>query len=172
MGKMIVNCITVIYIVIAIAVTVCLLTYNENKVSQFGEKSLIIINKDEDDFKYKKGDLVIVNKENYGAAQEGDTVFFYNSKDTVKIAKIVKRLDYGEVGITYTIDGNYEINPADIIGTSANEKVIGKVGGILKFLESKWGFLFLIVFPSLLAFLHEVSQLIAEITGNRNKESE
>ena len=163
MGKTIGNCIIIIYVAIAILVTVCLLSYNDKKITQFGTKSLVIISKNDDDFKYKKGDLVILDSENYEQAQEGDTLFFYNN-DNVKIAKITKRMDYGEAGVNYRVDEtSFEVIKDDIIGTSTNEKVIGKVGGILKFLESKWGFLFLIVFPSLLAFLHEITELITEI---------
>ena len=163
MGKTVVNCIIIVYVVIAILVTMCLLSYNDKKVTQFGTKSLIIINKDDENFKYKKGDLVILDSENYEQAQEGDTLFFYNN-DNVKIAKVRERLDYQNGVINYKVDdSSFEVIKEDIIGTSTNEKVIGKVGGFLKFLESKWGFLFLIVFPSLLAFLHEITELISEI---------
>ena len=37
------------------------------------------------------------------------------------------------------------------------------MGTILSILESKWGFLILIVFPSLLAFLYELWEFIANI---------
>ena len=74
--------------------------------------------------------------------------------------------------LSNAIDGNYEINPADIIGTSANEKVIGKVGGILKFLESKWGFLFIVLVPGFIIFLYEIYALIVEIKYGDEDEKE
>lgn len=154
----------IIYVVIAIFVTICLLTFNEYKVSQFGDKTLILIDKDDETLKYKKGDLVIVGLEGYEKAQDGDTVFFYKDNG-IKIAEILKKNDYGEAGVTFTIDGNYQVVHEDVIGTSNNEIVLGTVGGILQLLESKWGFLFLIVFPSLLAFLREVKELISELTN-------
>ena len=158
--------IVILYFVIAIFVTICLLTFNEFKVSQFGDKTLVIIDEDYEEFKYKKGDLVIVGLSGYEKAEAGDTVFFYKDYG-IKIAEIKKKNDYGEAGINFNIDGNYQVVKEDIVGTSANQKVIRKVGGILKLLESKWGFLFLIVFPSLLAFLREIRELILEIT-NKN----
>ena len=167
MGKMIKNLIIIVYVVIAIFVTVCLLTYNKYKISEFGSKSLIIIDKDYDEFPYKKGDLIIADKEQYDIGQVGDIVYFYN-KDSVKIAEIEDKKDYGgDVGVNYKVEGNYEIVKDYIIGTSRDAKVISKLGGVLGFLESKWGFLFVIVFPSLLAFLHEVAELINEF---KNKE--
>lgn len=96
----------------------------------------------------------------------GDILFFYNS-DGIKIAKIEKKNDFGEAGITFTIEGNYQVVVEDVIGTSNNRKVISKAGKVLSILESKWGFLFLIVFPSLLAFLHQIYELILEITNKK-----
>ena len=49
-----------IYLLFAIFVTVCLLCYNEYKVTQFGDKSFIIIDDKSDE--YTSGDLVIFTK--------------------------------------------------------------------------------------------------------------
>ncbi len=166
MKKTIGNLIIIIYVVIAIFTTICLLTFNEYKVSEFGDKTLVIINKDEEGTNYKKGDLIIVGKEGYEKADKGDIIFFYDN-DGIKIAEVEQKNDYGDAGITYTIEGNYQVVKSDMIGTSKNAKVISKVGGALSLLESKWGFLFLIVFPSLLAFLHEIYEFILELTNKK-----
>ncbi len=166
MGKIFGNIIIVIYVIIAIFVTICLLTFNEYKVSEFGDKTLLIIDENDENIQYKKGDLVIVGKNGYKNSNKGDYLFFYNDR-TIKIAKIEKKNDFGDAGVTFTIDGNYQVVAEDVIGTSNNVKVLSKVGKVLSILESKWGFLFLIVFPSLLAFLHEIHQLIIEIS-NKN----
>ena len=166
MKKFLGNLIVVIYVVIAIFTTSCLLTYNEYKVSEFGDKSLVIIDKDDQSLKYKEGDLLIVGKNGYEDAVDGDTLFFYQDNG-IKIAEIQQKKDFGEAGVNFVIDGNYQVLPDDVIGTSNNVKVISKAGKILSVLESKWGFLFLIVFPSLLAFLHQIYQLILEISNKK-----
>ena len=166
MKKTLVNLIIIIYVVMAIFTTICLLTYNEYKVSEIGDKTLVIINEDDEGLSYKKGDLIIVGKTGYENAKEGDTLFFYKD-NAIKIAEIQKKSDFGEAGITFTIDGNYQVVKEEVIGASNNIKVISKLGTLLSVLESKWGFLFLIVFPSLLAFLHEIYQLIQEITNKK-----
>ena len=166
MKKLLGNLIITLYIVVAIFTTICLLTFNEYKVSRIGDKTLVIINEDDKDIIYKKGDLVIVGKKGYENSKEGDTLFFYD-KDGIKIAVIQKKSDYGEAGITFTIDGNYQVVSDDVIGTSNNIKVISKLGTVLSVIESKWGFLFIIVFPSLLAFLHQIYELILEITNKK-----
>ena len=166
MKKILFNLVVIIYVVIAIFVTVCLLTFNEYRISEFGNKSLIIISDEDEAIKYNKGDLLIVTKEKLKNAHKGDTVFFYESK-SVKIAEIQEVKDFGEAGINYVIDGNYQVVEDDIIGTSNSIKVIPKAGQALQILESKWGFLFLIVFPSLIAFLREIYDLVLEITDKK-----
>ena len=164
MGKALGNIIIVLYVIVAIAVTICLLTFNEYKVSTIGDKTLVIIDEEDNDLNYNKGDLIIVGKNGFKNASKGDIVFFYDSKG-IKIAEIQKKNDFGESGVTFTIDGNYQVVQDEVIGTSNNIKIIPHVGKVLAILESKWGFLFLIVFPSLLAFLHEIHQLVLEITN-------
>ena len=44
MKKLIRNIFIIVYAIIAILVTVCLLSYNEYKVSEFGSNSLLLIN--------------------------------------------------------------------------------------------------------------------------------
>ena len=166
MKKTLTNIIIILYVIVAIFTTFCLLTYNDYKVSVIGDKTLVIINNDDESLNYKKGDLVIVGKTGYEQAKPGDDVFFYQ-KDGIKIAKILMSNDFGEAGVTFTIDGNYQVVHENVIGTSKNIKVISKVGTVLSVLESKWGFLFLIVFPSLLAFLHQIYELILEISNKK-----
>ena len=169
MKKAIFNIIVIIYVIIAIFITTCLLSYNEHKVTEFGDKSLIIIDSDSKDYDYKKGDLIITNKKSAKDAKEGDHVFFYN-KEGIKIAKIEKVKDFGEAGMNYTIDGEYTVVEDDVAGTSNDIKVIHNLGNVLSVLESKWGFLFLIVFPTMLAFLREVKELVFELRNKKAKE--
>ena len=59
MKKVISNLIFIIYLIIAIFVTVCLLSYNDYKVTEFGDTSLIIVSDKKMQPDYNKGDLVI-----------------------------------------------------------------------------------------------------------------
>ena len=93
-------------------------------------------------------------------------MFFYDH-DGIKIEEIKKKNDFGDAGVTFSIDGNFQVVKEDVIGTSNNVKTISKVGTVLSVLQSKWGFLFLIVFPSLIAFLHEIYEFILEMTNKK-----
>ena len=72
---------------------------------------------------------------------------------------------------TYVLESK-EI-PSDLaIGPTKNSIRIGKLGTILSILESKWGFLILIVFPSLLAFLYELWEFIANIKAAKEDDDD
>ena len=75
MKKIIGNIIFIIYAIIAVFVTICLLSYNEFKVTEFGETSLELIDNEELQPNYNKGDLVIVNRDT--RIRENDSIFFY-----------------------------------------------------------------------------------------------
>lgn len=164
------NLIIVIYAVIAIAVTICLLSYNEYKISEFGTYSLIIIDNNELVPEFNKGDLVIVNKE--PKPKIGDNVFFYNtySKEiTVSHAKVVDEEKITSTETTYTLEGEQPISSEYILGLSTESTRLNGVGTILGILESKWGFLILIVLPCLLAFIYELWEIISQVRNGSKK---
>lgn len=170
MKKIIKNLLIVLYSIIAIVTTVCLLSYNEHRVTQFGKTSLIIIDNKNLEPVYNKNDLVIVN----GADKinVGDKVFFYNTydndnKNSVSAAKVIDAQKVTNSEITYTLEGGKEFSSESIIGKSDTAKRISTIGLILKVLESKFGYLFLIVLPSLIAFLYELVEVIKEIKTSK-----
>ena len=63
MKKVVLNILFIVYVIIAIFVTICLLSYNDFKVTELGDYSLVIIDDKELSPEYEKGDLVIVNKD-------------------------------------------------------------------------------------------------------------
>ena len=167
MKKGLSNILFIAYAIIAIFVTVCLLSFNEFKVTVFGTKSLVLITDDGLEPDFKKGDLVIVDKKK--DILTGRKAFFYNKGDfaiDVKLGTVesAERLTSSET--TYTFEGSLKKSSEYVIGPAQGADVIPAVGGILAILESKWGFLFLIVMPSLLAFIYQISVVISEIRGD------
>ena len=156
MKKKFLSFIFIIYVIIAIFVTICLLSYNRFKITEFGDKSLLIISDDQMAPNFKKGDLVIADKKS--KVITGRRAFFYTTSDRkveIKLATVeaIKEVTNNEK--TYTLEDGTEIIPT--------------VGQILMVLESKWGFLFLIVMPSLILFIYQISVVISEI---KNKDEE
>lgn len=160
------NLVVITYVIIAIAVTLCLLNYNEYNVTEFGKDTLILITDDSLEPDYLDGDLVVAKKGNLDKVEVGEKIFFYNDKD-IKLGEVKQINEYEGTSTTFILDGNHQVIEDDVIGSEEDTKVYNKVGKVLSILESKWGFLFLIIFPSVLAFLHEIFQVIVEL-GNKD----
>ena len=164
MKKLILNILVIIYIVIAIFLTILLLSYNEFKVTEIGGKSLIIIKDNDLSPEYNKGDLVIVNSED--SVKVGQKVFYYDSNDSkIKIKEGViediEQLTSKETA--YTLEGEKKIAGKYLIGATDTAKVMKNVGTVLGVIESKWGFLFVIVLPALLLVINQMGVVLAEI---------
>ena len=165
------NFFIIIYAIIAIFITICLLSYNDYKVTEFGEYSLLIIDNRDLEPQFQKGDLVIADKTH--KIEVGDEIFFYNTyraRPDISKATVIHKDDMGS-NILYTVEGNVLIEEEDVIGKANNVTKISKLGGILGLLESKWGFLILVVFPSLIAFLYEIAELVSELRNNKKNEN-
>ena len=172
MKKIILNILFTVYAVIAVFTTVCLLSYNEYKISEFGDNSIVLVTNDELSPDFNKGDLVIVKAGNKSKITVGDKVFFYNSRDKkveVALAPVVKREVVTSTEITFTFEGDHDVSSQYVLGAAKDATVIPVVGGILSVLESKWGFLFLIVFPSLIAFIYEITVVFSEIKAEKKE---
>lgn len=164
------NLIIVIYAIIAIAVTICLLSYNDYKISEIGTYSLVIIDNNELSPEFNKGNLVIVNKAE--KPKIGDRVFFYNTYEkeiSVSIAEIVAEEQITDSEITYTLEGEQAISSEYILGISSSSTKIAGLGTVLGILESKWGFLFLVILPCLLAFIYEIWEVVSQVRSDSKK---
>lgn len=170
MKRIIGNIIFVIYAAIAVFVTICLLSYNDYKVSEFGSNSLLIIDNNSLEPNFYGGDLVIVNKRD--KIKTGDKIFFYNIVDNeaeITLGEVTATGEKMDGTKTYTIDGQLTITDAIIIGSAETANRISGVGTVLSILESKWGFLFMIVFPSLIAFVYEIYIIIMEVQESKSE---
>ncbi|MBR4693536.1 MAG: hypothetical protein IKP07_01880 [Bacilli bacterium] len=151
----------VLYLGVEIFVTVCLLNYNDQKVTVFGNKSLVILGSDLSQ-EYKNGDLVVVTKGKGDEVKADDFIFFYNPSDqgTVNFAQVNKVID-SDGYYTYLIGNDYNVYYEYYVGKDT--QVYNGVGGILRVLESRWGFLILIILPTMIAIIFEVYAIIVEI---------
>ncbi len=169
------NSIIFIYILLIIFVTICLLSYNDYKITVFGDKSLIPIIDENLEPDYTIGDLVIVEKSKLSKVQEGDIVFFYRTfagEATINYAKLTGVERVTDTEYTFTVEGDYKFSSTYYIGNVDSIVIIPKVGYVLTILESKWGFLFLGVFPSLVAFLYTLYSIVAEVRYNTDESDE
>lgn len=173
MKKKLSNIIFVVYILIAIFVTICLLSYNNFKVTEFGKKSLVIIDDDQLEPEFKKGDLVIVDRGS--RILTGRKAFFYGAGDRgieIKLGTVQSTEKVTSSETTYTFEGDKTVSGEYVLGSVDSASIIPKVGGVLGILESKWGFLFIIVFPALIAFINQIVKIFTEVRSGSKDEKE
>ena len=159
----------IIFFVFALTMTILLLSYNDYGISQFGNKTLVLMTDEIYSQNFKKGDLVIV--ENRGFTKG----LGYADKVEIGDEIFAVRIDaYGNVFIEVgTVGTLYEDENAIAFenGSTFDIKfVLGEavdsyptIGGILSIITSKWGFLFLVLVPCFLIFIYEIYALIVEI---------
>lgn len=157
MKKKINHIIIIIYTVVAVITTVCLLAYNDYNTTELNNNTLIIV-KDDKTETYNKGDLVIVN--NKSTYKEKMKVFYYVSRGKKYYVQtgIINNINKDSVVVNGTV-----IDKKFLIGTSSNNIVIPFLGSVLSILESKWGYLIIIIFPVLIAFLYELYSILKEL---------
>lgn len=158
-GRFLLSVIITTWLIVAIFVTVCLLSYNEFKVSTFGKTALVVIDNDELEPEYLEGDLLVVKRNSNAKINVGDRVFYYNSAKNSStliyngIVQEKKDIDKNET--TFLVD-NEKVSSEYIIGKAETSKVYHKVGAVLNIFSSKWGFMFLVIFPTLFAIIYEI----------------
>lgn len=157
----------VIYSIIAILVTVLLLSYNDYNCSVIGGYTVYIVKDDALEPEYNQGSILLVKSTSDKHVQVGDELFFYrviNSQEfEVVNRKLEKKTQQGR-RLIYGVEDEESYETSYFIGKADDTIVInGPWGTLLSILESKWGYLFCIVIVSLLLFLQEVFDLIIEI---------
>ena len=164
-----------IYAVVAITLTIFLLNYNKYNITEINNKSLIIVRDDELKPNFNKGDLVIVNKDANKDIKVGDKIFFYdNYKEVVSVnlGTVLEKEVVTKNETTFIVDGDYAVSSEYVIGTSRTSKSYSKIGSILNILESRFGFLFMIIFPILILFIYEIYVVIKELKESKNDDYE
>ena len=160
-----------IYAIVAVGLTVCLLNYNEYNITVLGKNTFIIVKDEELEPDFKKGDLVIVKRNADSEIEAGDKIFFYNgyqNQVTVNLGDVVSNNKVTETESTFTIEGNLKLSSRYIIGKAETSKVYSGMGTVLSVLESRWGFLFLIILPVLLMFIYLIYAVIMEVKNPKN----
>ena len=171
-GNLILDIIIGVWLLVAIFVTVCLLSYNDFKVSQFGKYTLLVIDSEDMEPDFVEGDLLLVKRNSDGKINIGDKIFYYNSAmnsnvwiylDTVQDKTFITRDE-----TTYLLNEN-SVSGEFVIGKVETAKVYHKLGTYLGIFTSRWGFMFLVIFPTLFAIIYEVMMIIE--SGKENKEA-
>ena len=178
----------VVIIIYVIFVTACILFRNDYGYTQFSDYTLASL--DKHDAKYiknaKEGNLLIVRKTK--DIEKGDYIYYYaviNEQYGIRggIVTGITKDDYNNL---YNIDTN--ISGEKIKISVYNKRVLGKysnqisnLGDILKFLETRVGFLIFVLLPIMLVFVYQIyvfvvllnyekKETIDKLVNNQQKE--
>ena len=163
------NFIIIAYILLIIFVTICLLSYNDYKVTEFGKYTLLPVVDDYLEPDYKVGDLLIIEKNDLDDVKLGDIIFYYRTArgiTTVNYSPVIELERVTDTETTFTAVGDIRFSSSYFMGKADTITVIPQLGKVLGLLQSKWGFLFLGVFPSLLALLYTLYSVITEVKND------
>lgn len=175
MKKVLGTILFVVYAIIAITVTVLLLSYNEYNNSQLGGYTVYIVKDDSLEPQYKQGSILLIKSTTDKNVQVGDDLFLYrvlNSKEYEVVYKTLTEKAQQGRHIVYKIGEDESYASDYFIGKGSDTIVINGWGYVLGLLESRWGYLFCVVIVSLLLFLQEVFELVMEIRYGGGKKKQ
>lgn len=161
-GRFLLNTVIAFWLIAALFTTVCLLSYNEFKVTTFGNKTLLIIDSDELEPDVMEGDLLVVKRNSDNKINIGDKVFYYNSAKNTKVMVyngfVQDKQEIDRKETTFVVDGE-KVSGEFIIGRVDSSKAYHKIGTILNIFTSKWGFMFMVILPTLFAIIYEIMMI-------------
>lgn len=153
----------VIIIIYVVLVTMFVLCKNKYGYTQFGDYSFanidLIAEKNVKDT--KKGDLLVVKNSN--DIHKGDLIYYYavlNDNYIVRSAVVtdVKEDDYSALYIVSLSNTTINVASSRVLGKYST--VYNNLGSILSVLESRVGFLLLVLLPIMVVFIYQVYEFI------------
>ena len=146
MKKIVFNIFIGVYLITTILITYVLLSYNKYNIAEFNNSYLFA----------DKSNLMIVNKDDN--IKNGDDIYYYGNNGKIKMGKVNSISD----GV-YTLDNEYALDKDSVLGNKNKAKSYAILGSIYSILTSKWGYLFIIIFPMLIAFVYEIYEIVKKI---------
>jgi hypothetical protein len=90
-------------------------------------------------------------------------------KTTDAVVEIVEEVTSTEA--TLTMQNDNKISMSYVLGKEDTVTAIPVLGTILSIIESKWGYMFLVIFPTILIVVYEVFAIVTEIKKSDNSKS-
>ena len=130
----------VLYAIIAITVTVLLLSYNDYNNSELGGYTVYIVKDDSLEPEYKQGSILLIKKTNDRNVKSGDEILLYkviNSQQYEVVSRTLQEKTQQGSHIIYAVENEESYANDYFIGKTSDTVVIEGWGYILNLLESK-----------------------------------
>lgn len=165
------NTIISIWLVIAIFTTVTLLSFNKYRVAEFGNYSLFNIDNDNLEPTFKEGDLVITKRTSPKNVNPGEDIFYYDENSTeaiINVGTVRDKETVTDTEVSYFMQNGRRLSSSFVFGTVNGSKVLPVAGLILSVLQSRWGFMFFVIFPTILLLVYEIYSIYLEVKREKN----
>ena len=162
--KIVIGIVIGIYLVLVVFTTAFLLNKNDYGVSKFFGRYLVI-NEEKTLEDYEQGSLLIIKPVEPEDVAVGDKAFFYDTYSVnkkIKYAEVIRKEKINENETTFTMKDNSPVSGQYVLGTKKSTIETNFFGKILNVVQSRWGFLFIVVFPLFLALIYEVYAIYKE----------
>ena len=164
--KIVIGVIVCLYLIMVVFTTGFLLNRNDYGVSKFMGRYLLFVEEGTLEPEYKAKSLLMIKPVDHKEIEVGDKAFYYDrngAKYKIKYNEVTKREEINESETTFTMKDNVVISKDNVLGTKDSTTALNILGKILYVVQSKWGFLFIVVFPLFLAFIYEIYAIYMEI---------
>jgi len=164
--KIVLSLVITIYLVIVVFTTAFLLNRNDYGVSSFLGKYLVFVEDKNLEPTYNEHALLVITPVENTKLKVGTKAFFYDTYATtkkIKYTEVTKREEVNEKETTYTLKDNTRISSEYVLGTEKTTASLNMLGSFLYLVQSRWGFLFIVVFPLFLAFIYEAYTIYKEV---------
>ncbi len=164
--KVVLSFVITLYLVIVVFTTAFLLNRNDYGVSSFLGKYLVFVEDHNLEPTYGEHSLLVITPVENTKLDVGSKAFFYDTYATtkkIKFTEVTKKEEVNETETTYTLKDNTRISSEYVLGTERTTASLGVLGAFLYIVQSRWGFLFIVVFPLFLAFIYEAYTIYKEV---------
>ena len=162
--KIVIGIVIGIYLIMVVFTTAFLLNKNDYGVSKFLNRYLVIVDEESlEDF--KKDSLLVIKSVDANDVEVGEKVFFYDTysvEKKIKYTEVNKKKKINENETTFTMKDNSPISGQYLLGTQKSTSEMHTLGKILNVVQSRWGFLLIVVFPLFLALIYEMYAIYKE----------
>ncbi|MBR1385916.1 MAG: hypothetical protein IJ568_03700 [Bacilli bacterium] len=164
--KIVIGVVVCLYLIVVVFTTGFLLNRNDYGVSSFLGRDLLIVEDNNLEPDYKEHSFLIIKKVDNEKIEVGTKAFFYDTysnEHKIKYAEVTKKDKINEEETTFTMKDNSVVSSQYVLGTENSVTSLNSLGQFLYVVQSRWGFLFIVVFPLFLAFMYEIYAIYKEV---------
>lgn len=168
-GKVALVIFILLYGALAIMLTLCLFNLNQQGLAVFENVTTVIPLRENYSNEYKEGDLVIVKKDSVSdnKVEVGDGIFYYATEENYSVEYgVVSNIVEDSGDAVYVVGKDYNVYFNTFIGHKITN--LGHFGGAYKVLTSQFGYLALVILPTLIAVVVEIYAVIMEVVAIKN----